>query len=193
LQEQIIGKTSIARKILASAGIAAGDLDVAQLKGRQNYLCLLRWAALRRSAHIPSDEARVLVRLLFWLGRTDTGDRAELQLRRDEDAAAGISARRRLRPCSAPMRDGPLPLPRTEEAEAAHVLVVNHALLLADAAEATSCPNTATWSSMRRTTWKIRRRASSASPRRRPTSPAGWTACSCAGDATARADSSRRS
>ncbi len=139
LQEQLIGQDiPIARKILASAGIAGGDLEVAQLKGRQNYLCLLRWAALRRSAHIPADEARVLVRLLFWLGRTDTGDRAELQLRRDEDAAwRRISAHEGgcMTMQCAYVRDGSCFLFRArKQAEAAHVLVVNHALLLADVA-----------------------------------------------------------
>ena len=46
LQEQLIGQDiPIARKLLAEAGIALDDLRVAQLKGRRNYLCLLRWAA----------------------------------------------------------------------------------------------------------------------------------------------------
>ena len=94
LQEQLVGQDiPIARRLLAEAGIAFDDLHVAQLKGRRNYLCLLRWSATRLTGSMSADEARVLVRLLFWLGVTETGDRAELNLRREEDAAwARVSA-----------------------------------------------------------------------------------------------------
>ena len=47
LQEQLMSQDiPIARRLLAEAGIAYDDLRVAQLKGRRNYLCLLRWAGL---------------------------------------------------------------------------------------------------------------------------------------------------
>jgi DNA polymerase-3 subunit epsilon/ATP-dependent DNA helicase DinG len=137
LQEQLTGQDiPIARRILASAGIGAGDLNVAQLKGRANYLCLLRWAAMQRAPSLTSDEARLLVRLLFWLGSTDTGDRAELQLRREEEApwarVSGSQGGCMTSQC-AYVRDGSCFLYRARKrAEAAHLLVVNHALLLSD-------------------------------------------------------------
>ncbi|MDE3094592.1 MAG: hypothetical protein KGK07_01150 [Chloroflexota bacterium] len=139
LQEQLtVQDIPLARRILADAGIADADLRVAQLKGRQNYLCLLRWAAARRQAALPADEAQVLVRMLFWLGRTDTGDRAELNLRRSEDPAwSRLSAQDAgcLTSQCIYVRDGSCFLHRAKKrAEAAHVLVVNHALLLSDVA-----------------------------------------------------------
>ncbi len=137
LQEQLTGQDiPIARALLESAGIDADSLQVAQLKGRRNYLCLLRWSSALRSAVLSSEEARVLVRLLFWLGQTDTGDRAELALRREEDAAwSRMSAQEGgcLTMQCAFVRDGTCFLHRARrKAEAAHLLVVNHSLLLSD-------------------------------------------------------------
>lgn len=139
LQEQLMSQDlPVARRLLREAGLSDDDVRVAQLKGRRNYLCLLRWAAARRSTSLTVEEARVLVRTLFWLGETETGDRAEINLRREEDAAwwrlsaqdAGcLSAQ------CAYVRDGSCFLHRARRrAEAAHVLVVNHALLLSDVA-----------------------------------------------------------
>jgi DNA polymerase-3 subunit epsilon/ATP-dependent DNA helicase DinG len=137
LQEQLMGQDiPIVRKLLAEAGISPDALRAAQLKGRRNYLCLLRWAAAQRASSLSSEEARVLVRLLFWLGHTDTGDRAELNLRREEDPAWNrISAQEGgcLTMQCAYVRDGSCFLYRAKKrAEAAHLLVVNHALLLSD-------------------------------------------------------------
>ncbi|MDP9238305.1 MAG: exonuclease domain-containing protein [Chloroflexota bacterium] len=137
LQEQLTGQDiPIARRLLAEAGIAADDLRVAQLKGRRNYLCLLRWSGTTHAANVSSEEARVLIQLLFWLGYTDTGDRAELNLRREEDAAWNrISAQDGgcLTMQCQYVRDGSCFLLRAKKrAEAAHLLVVNHALLLSD-------------------------------------------------------------
>jgi len=137
LQDQLLGQDiPIARRLLAEAGIAEDDLRVAQLKGRRNYLCLLRWAAATRAGSLSAEEARVLVRLLFWLGRTDTGDRGELNLRREEDPAWGrISAQEGgcLSMQCVYVRDGSCFLHRARRrAEASHVVIVNHALLLSD-------------------------------------------------------------
>ncbi|MEX2246480.1 MAG: helicase C-terminal domain-containing protein [Dehalococcoidia bacterium] len=139
LQEQLIAQDiPVARRLLAEAGIGEEALRVAQLKGRRNYVCLLRWAAARRAGMLPADEARMLVRLLFWFGHTETGDRAELNLRRDDDAAWGRLAAHEgncLSMQCAYVRDGSCFLFRAKKrAEAAHVLVVNHALLLSDVA-----------------------------------------------------------
>lgn len=141
LQEQLIAQDiPVARRILEEAGIAHDELRVAQLKGRRNYLCLLRWSAARRSASLSADEARVLVQLLFWLSETETGDRAELRLRREEDASwAKVSAQDGgcLTMQCPFVRDGSCFLHRARKrAEGAHLLVVNHALLLSDVAAA---------------------------------------------------------
>ncbi len=141
LQEQLMGQDiPIALRILESAGIEVTELRVAQLKGRANYLCLLRWSGARRASALSADEARVLVHLLFWLATTDTGDRGELHLRReDEGAWARLSARDGgcLQLQCEFVRDGSCFLQRAKRrAEAAHILVVNHALLLSDVAAA---------------------------------------------------------
>jgi len=139
LQEQLTSQDiPIARRILAAAGIDPAALRTAQLKGRRNYLCLLRWAAARRAGSLSSDDARVLVRLLFWLRTTETGDRAELSLRREEETSwARMSAQDGgcLTMQCPYVRDGSCFLYRAKRrADAAHVIVVNHSLLLSDVA-----------------------------------------------------------
>jgi DNA polymerase-3 subunit epsilon/ATP-dependent DNA helicase DinG len=139
LQEQLTGQDiPIARRLLTAAGVDPESLHMAQLKGRANYLCLLRWSSMLRVGSLDADEARVLVQLLFWLGHTDSGDRAELNLRREEEhvwrrvsAADGGC----LQMQCAYVRDGSCFLLRARRrAEASHLLVVNHALLLSDLA-----------------------------------------------------------
>jgi len=118
--------------------LLGGELRAAQLKGRRNYLCLLRWAQLRNSPNRTEDEAKLLVRLLLWLPHTETGDRAELRLSPGEDAVwSRISAQHEAclsTPCAF-VKDGTCFLLRARRrAEAAHLIVVNHALVLSDIA-----------------------------------------------------------
>jgi DNA polymerase-3 subunit epsilon/ATP-dependent DNA helicase DinG len=135
LQEQIMGQdVPIVRQLLGEDT----ELRAAQLKGRRNYLCLLRWANLRRSSSLTNDEARLLVRLLLWLPNTETGDKAELHLSQNEEYVwSRLSAQNEAclaTPC-AYVKDGSCFLLRARKrAEAAHVLIVNHALLLSDVA-----------------------------------------------------------
>ena len=135
LQEQLIGQDIPAVERLLGSEC---ELNAAQLKGRRNYLCLLRWSNTRRSANLSVDEARLLVRLLLWLPQTETGDRAEVRLSRYEELLWGRwSAQHEsclATPCAF-VKDGSCFLLRARKrAEAAHVLVVNHALLLSDLA-----------------------------------------------------------
>ena len=133
LQEQLMGQDIPALRQLLGPG---DDLRAAQLKGRRNYLCLLRWSNLRRSPSLNVDEAKLLVRLLLWLPNTETGDRSELRLAQSEDHVwTRLSAQNEAclaTPCAF-VRDGSCFLLRARRrAEAAHVLLVNHALLLSD-------------------------------------------------------------
>ena len=108
------------------------------LKGRSNYLCIRRWLSLLRSDGLSPDERRLLIKTLLWLPDTRTGDRAELRLARGEaEAWARVSAAEEactpLR-CSY-HRAGVCFLARARRlAEASHIVVVNHALLLSDLA-----------------------------------------------------------
>ncbi|MCH8007342.1 MAG: 3'-5' exoribonuclease [Chloroflexi bacterium] len=118
--------------------LGGDNLRAAQLKGRRNYLCLLRWANLRNAPARTEEETRLLVRLLLWLPHTETGDRAELRLSQGEDAVWNrLSAQHEAclsMPCAF-VRDGSCFLLRARKrAEAAHIVVVNHALLVSDLA-----------------------------------------------------------
>jgi predicted DnaQ family exonuclease/DinG family helicase len=147
LQEQLRGQDiPVLRRLLedwspdgdGARSDGADRLRATQLKGRRNYLCLLRWAAHLRSQTLTTEEAKLLVRLLLWLPRTDTGDRAELNLTPEEENVwRRLSAQNESCLASACyyVREGTCFLWRARKrAEAAHLLVVNHALLLSDVA-----------------------------------------------------------
>ncbi len=141
LQEQLAGRDMPAAAALAesAAGAEPGSLRTAVLKGRGNYLCLERWTqAIELEEPRGADQARVLARIAVWLGETERGDRAELYLRGDEwphwRALAADTNDCLARRCAF-VRDGSCFLQRARaEAAAAHVVVVNHALLLVNAA-----------------------------------------------------------
>jgi DNA polymerase-3 subunit epsilon/ATP-dependent DNA helicase DinG len=138
LQEQLLqNDVPIVQRMLAAAGVD-GDLRATQLKGRRNYVCLKRWSSLRRSGHLSPEEARLLARLLIWLPQTQTGDRSELNLGQTEDRAWGrVSAdEENCLGTNCPfVLDGTCFLLRSRQrAEEAHLVVVNHALLLSDVA-----------------------------------------------------------
>jgi len=142
LQEQITGKDLPAlRGVLAACGpddvqAMLPEFRAVQLKGRGNYLCLQRFANFRRQTGLSNEEARFAVRLLLWLQTTETGDRAELNLRPEEEPIwARLSAANSecFNGPSYYVRNGACQLLRARKrAEAAHLVVVNHALLLSD-------------------------------------------------------------
>lgn len=122
----------------AEGPLARSDLPftAALLKGRGNYLCLRRYKELRRDGRLTSDEVRTLLKIQLWLPTTSSGDKAELLLLEKENTAWG---RVNVTPetCTGPR------CPDFREcyffkarraAEAAHLIVVNHALMLADVA-----------------------------------------------------------
>jgi len=115
----------------------ASGLRCAVLKGRRNYICLQRLALLRRAPALEDVEVRFLTRVLLWLARGG-GDRAGLSLPPDEEplwnrtCAEGTSCFVTGSPF---VRDGSCQLAQARRrAEAAHLVVVNHALLLSDVA-----------------------------------------------------------
>ncbi|HUS82839.1 MAG TPA: helicase C-terminal domain-containing protein [Dehalococcoidia bacterium] len=144
LQEQLMGKDiPLLQSLLqdgpsAAARSLATRLRFAQLKGRRNYLCMLRFAALRRASSLSLVEGRLLARILVWLRQTESGDRAELNLSPQEDAVwRGLSADSEtcLSFACNYARHGACFLQRARKrAEASHIVVVNHALLLSDIA-----------------------------------------------------------
>jgi predicted DnaQ family exonuclease/DinG family helicase len=109
------------------------------LKGRSHYLCPARLQALRRRGANSPDEARVLAKVLIWLPETKDGDGDELflpnpiergiwrQLSADHEGCDPERCRR--------FQEGSCYFYGARRAaEAAHLVIVNHALLLADVA-----------------------------------------------------------
>jgi hypothetical protein len=131
LQDQLLEKD--VPDLLRATGLPA---RVTVLKGRANYLCLRRWLTLFKSEDLGPGERMLLIRTLLWLSRTSTGDRAELRLSPEEDeawskvaAAAEVCSPLR---CSY-HREGSCFVARARRAaDGAHVVIVNHSLLLSD-------------------------------------------------------------
>ncbi len=108
----------------------------ALLKGRNNYLCRRRLETFRRGRRLTVEEARVLAKVMAWLPATKSGDRTELLLfHRENEIWSQIQAtsetclgdRCRFR------QEGQCFFYRARSrAERAHLLIINHALLLSD-------------------------------------------------------------
>ncbi len=134
LQEQLVQKDlPMLVEALAEAPVVdAAAVRFSQLKGRANYLCLRRWSRMRSGDTLNEDEARLLAKTLVWLGETSTGDRSELNLgHRSAAAPWSRLSSERMHECLG--LGGPCFLRAArEKAAASHVVVVNHALLLAD-------------------------------------------------------------
>ena len=115
-------------------GVDAQPFTAALLKGRGNYLCLRRFNALRRIERPAQEQARALIKIGLWTRDTKTGDRAELALS-DDETKVWSDVNVTIDTCTGPR------CPDFERcfffgarraAEAAHLIVVNHALLLSD-------------------------------------------------------------
>lgn len=134
LQEQLIKKDI--PDLRAALGI---DLRAVVLKGRGNYLCPRKLSLLRQRGPENADEMRVLAKVLVWLGEGGTGDRGEINLNgpAERDIWARLSAEDegcKVEVCIK-RTGGNCPFYRVRQAaQAAHLLIVNHALLLADVA-----------------------------------------------------------
>ncbi|MHB1120851.1 MAG: exonuclease domain-containing protein, partial [Bellilinea sp.] len=113
------------------------DLRSVVLKGRSNYLCPRRLDALRQRKPENADEIRVMAKVLLWLSQGGSGDRSEINLNGpferevwsrlsadDEGCRAEVCMER---------TGGACPFYRSRlAAQSAHLIIVNHALLLSD-------------------------------------------------------------
>jgi ATP-dependent DNA helicase DinG len=139
LQDQLV------RKDIPDLQVALDlDFKVAVLKGRSHYLCPRRLETLRRHGPKTADELKLLAKVLVWLhetqGQTDAAglpleeismgphERAVwLRISAEDEGCTGEM-------CQSKMH-GVCPFHRARKAaQAAHVVIVNHALLLADIA-----------------------------------------------------------
>lgn len=115
------------------------DLRYSVLKGRSNYLCPRRLELLRKRGPVNTDELRVLAKVLVWKLNNTSGDRTEINLTgpAERDVWVHISAEDDA--CTSETcleRTGgicPFFLAKQRSLNA-HILIVNHALLLTDMA-----------------------------------------------------------
>ncbi len=134
LQEQLIAKDiPLLQRVLEV------PFRAAVLKGKANYLCPRRLAALRRRGPTSPEEMYVLAKLLVWLTFSKSGDRGEISLRGSVENSIWRRLSAEDEGCTseqcATQMGGACPFYRARRrAEAAHLLIVNHALLLSDVA-----------------------------------------------------------
>jgi ATP-dependent DNA helicase DinG len=134
LQDQLVNKDI--PDLRAALNI---DLRAAVMKGRSNYLCPRKLEILRQRGPNSVEELRVLGKVLAWLQNGGKGDRNEINLNGpleresfyrmsadDEGCKNEVCLERTGGAC--PFFQAKL------AAQSAHLLVVNHALLLADIA-----------------------------------------------------------
>jgi DNA polymerase-3 subunit epsilon/ATP-dependent DNA helicase DinG len=115
------------------------DLRAAVLKGRSNYLCPRRFEALINRGPVNAEEMRVVAKVMVWMYQEGSGDRNEINLNgpvereiyyrisaEDEGCRTDVCVERTGGRC-------PFYIAR-QQAQSAHIIVINHALLLADMA-----------------------------------------------------------
>jgi predicted DnaQ family exonuclease/DinG family helicase len=110
------------------------DFKACLLKGRSNYVSLRRWRRYLAEPCKDPDDLKFKLKVLLWLHSTSSGDRSELRLHgREEVLWANIA--------SDPLDCVGIHCTKEDcyvhraraEAEASNLVVINHALLLADA------------------------------------------------------------
>ncbi len=115
------------------------DFRFAVLKGRSNYLCPRRLENLRHYGPRTKDEMRVLAKVMVWQLNNQSGDRSELNLTGPTEREVWVRISAEDDACTTETcikrTGGACPFHRAKTmSQSAHVLVVNHALLLSDVA-----------------------------------------------------------
>ncbi len=137
LQEQLLEKDlPIVDAVLATEGYP--PINSALLKGRSHYLCTRRLCSWYYNRRLSPIELRVLAKVLIWLLHTETGDVGELFLPTQAERMIWTRICSDTTTCS-PERCGTEAGQYVDffywarqSAERVHILVINHALLLAD-------------------------------------------------------------
>jgi DNA polymerase-3 subunit epsilon/ATP-dependent DNA helicase DinG len=129
----------LAQKDIPQLAEALYEFRAQILKGRSHYLCRREFEALRRRGPADADEMRVLAKVLLWLPNTLDGDGDGLFIPTPGERQVWhriSAATEACDPDNCPffLNDDCFFYRARAKAEAAHVLVVNHALLLADMA-----------------------------------------------------------
>ncbi len=129
LQEQLIAKD-----LPALRAWLPWDFEACLLKGRPNYVSLRRWRRYLGERCSDEDELRFKLKVMVWLHQTETGDRSELRLQGREEVFWARVASDPLDCLGLHCTEDDCFVHRARAtAEKADIVVVNHALLLADA------------------------------------------------------------
>ncbi len=134
LQDQLIKKDI--PDLCSALGL---DLRATVLKGRSNYLCPRRLELLRKRGPANADEMRVLAKVLVWQLENSSGDRTEINLTGPSERDVWVHVSAEDDACTSETclerTGGACPFFRAKQtSQNAHILVVNHALLLTDVA-----------------------------------------------------------
>jgi len=138
LQEQLVGKDipDLLMALEQCENPLVKDLNVVQLKGRNNYLCMRKYDAMRASYKLSLDEVKLLARIAVWLLSTQSGDRSELNLGGSEystwNKVCAQFDERLGGQCPYRQKGTCFLYQARRAAENAHIIIVNHALLLSD-------------------------------------------------------------
>lgn len=129
LQEQLMSKD-----LPALREWLPWDFKACLLKGRANYVSLRRWRHFLAQPCLNADDLMFKLKVLIWLHSTESGDRSELRLYGKEEVLWSQIASDPLDCVGVHCTREDCYVHRARaEAETAHLVVINHALLLADA------------------------------------------------------------
>ena len=142
LQDQLFGKDIPDLQAILSEGgegVPPLNFNAALVKGRSNYVCLRRWQYFRQRGDLSTDELRLAAKMLVWLPTSLSGERSELTITVPAENAAWSRVSAQSESCQPDkceyFRRNQCYLYRARrDAESAHVVVVNHALLISDLA-----------------------------------------------------------
>jgi predicted DnaQ family exonuclease/DinG family helicase len=110
------------------------DFKACLLKGRSNYVSLRRWRRYLAEPCRDPDDLKFKLKVLLWLHSTSSGDRSELRLHGREEVLWANIASDPLDCVGVRCTKEDCYVHRARaEAEASNLVVINHALLLADA------------------------------------------------------------
>jgi ATP-dependent DNA helicase DinG len=134
LQDQLLSKDI--PDVKKALGI---DIRASVMKGRSNYMCPRRLELLRRRGPENPEEMRVFAKILVWMQEDNSGDRGEINLngQAERDVWQRISAEDEGCTTESCLQRMGATCPfyhARQAAQNAHLLIVNHALLLADIA-----------------------------------------------------------
>ena len=117
--------------IVGSTGIPSEYIEIINLKGRNNYLCLDKWETQQSFPELSNNQARVFGKINTWLNTTDTGDKREINIeRRDREIWDSISSEN----CHECQKRSTFCFLRSlrEKSEDSQIVITNHSLLLRD-------------------------------------------------------------